>query len=223
MGFAKADTGFLVDQQLGQATGDSCQSYAIGVAMAFKNDPNFPIRNYVELRNFENKLRARIVELANGEKVGHNHIISAVSDVTSSTYRLVRKEVDLQGLLDLIAARTGVTDEAAVSLNFLLGAYVNDVILSSAGKIGGSKYGSGHIFAVLGRSGPPDSNMKFLVLNSGVKVQDDATSPKQNVCKDGIPDQGSSYWGSLSWRSDIDWKKFGPNKDKYLVFLLEKN
>jgi hypothetical protein len=219
-----AELGFAVETPVGQATGSTCQSYVLAVALAFKRDKDFIMNTSRELRSVEVAIRGKIVEafkrrMPGAPKVNpsHDDIREGFAAYTSGVYKLSITDVDLPSLSDIAGKRTGVIDEKVVPLNFFLGALVKDVVISSATRIGDDTYGEGHLFTVFGISGPPNSNRKFLILNSAVRKQ----RQKQNACIDGVPDDPGPYTGSVSWRSrgEIEFKRFG---DKYKLFTVER-
>jgi len=214
---AWATPGFVV-APTGQATGHTCQSYALGVALAFKRDPNFRIDTAAQLRTAEQAIRAAIVKEAAGAEVNHEHIRAGFRAYTGGRYVLKMQDVDIAQLGAFAAQRSGLSSQAAAPPTFLLGSVVKDVILSSATKIGSDSYKSGHIFTILGSDGGPNSNQKLLVLNSAVKVKDTT----KNSCSDGVPDDPGPYTASTSWRpsNTIEFKQFTAGKAR--VWLIEK-
>lgn len=205
---------FLIEPS-GQADRSSCQSYALAAALAFKQDPNFPINTAAELRQAEIGIRAEIEEAAGSDDVSHAHIATGFKSYTRGRYELRTQTVDEPTLGDEVGLRTGVTSKEAVPPTVLLGQVVKELILTSTTRILGSAYGEGHIVALLGVSGPPNSNREFLVLNSAVRAAD---GTRKN-CQNGLPDDPGPYEGSLSWISSgaIHFKKFG---DKHLVWRV---
>jgi hypothetical protein len=206
---ACAAPGFVVTPA-GQATGSTCQSYALGIALAFKRDASFKIDSASDLRKVELAIRSEIKKAAGTNPVSHDHIVKGFSAYTGGKYKLQFRDVDLAGVGDIVAARTGIANANAAPPNFLLGDAVKDVVLASATKIDSDAYGSGHIFSMFGVDGPPNSNQKFLVLNSAVKVK----NTSQNACVGGIPDDPGSYTAGLSWKSAnaIEFKALAPGK-----------
>jgi hypothetical protein len=211
---AHADPGFVVTSTTGQANFSSCQSYALAVALAFKRDPAFPITTWAELRKTELGIRGKIEAVRNARDpksdVNHDDISAGFLNYTAAKHRLVRSTADLTALGQAVASRSGVSTAASVPASFLLGATVKDVLLSSATQIEGYSYKSGHIFTILGVDGPPNSDQRYLVLNSAAK------KGAQTVvtCQDGLPDDPGPYQASLAWVkvTDITLKAFGDNK-----------
>jgi hypothetical protein len=215
---ATAAPGFIVEPS-GQATNHTCQSYALGVALAFKRDPAFNLLTAAELRKAELGIRQEIVKArGNAPEVTHEHIKAGFANYTGGRYRLVMEDVDIATMGQRISARTGVSS-ADIPPTFLLGATVKDVVLSSATRIENDSYGSGHIFTMLGVDGAPNSNQRVLVLNSAVKVK----GQERNSCMDGVPDDPGPYTASLAWKpvSRITFKPFSPGKVR--LWTVEKN
>jgi len=214
---AYADPGFVLSPT-GQATGNTCQSYALGVALAFKRDPLFKVNTAAELRSVELGIREEIKKVSGTNDVSHDHIKQGFDAYTKGIYKLTFKDVTIPDVGSEAGRRSGITSAALVPANFLLGAVVKDVVLASATRIDANPYGSGHIFTVLGADGPPNSGQRLLILNSAVKVKDKT----RNTCTDGVPDDPGPYTAELSWKSisDINFKPFG---GKIRLWFVEKS
>jgi hypothetical protein len=214
--------GIIVAQPVGQATGSTCQSYVLALALAFKRDKAFALKTTQELRTAEMEIRSLIVAefkkdhpAATVPKPTHKHVASGFAAFAKGKYKLVIRDVDLPALSDAAGIRTGITGEGSVPPSFLLGDIVKDVIISSATKIGKDPYKEGHLFTILGISGPPNSQRRFLILNSAVKGQNSS----QNACSDGVPDEPGHYTASVSWwgQTDVDFKLFGNKVKSFTV------
>lgn len=223
--FAEENPRLVVENPVGQATGSTCQSYVLALGLAFKKDAAFPISSWRQLRTAETKIRNAIVEEFKKRvpgtieiKANHEDVKSGFTKYTRGVYRLSIKDVDLQGLSDIVGSRTGVTKGEVVPQNFLVGAVVKDVVMSSAVRIDGDSYSDGHIFTILGMDGPMNSTRKFLILNSGVKIRDKT----RNACLNELPDDPGPYTASINWRSltSIELTSFG---GMYKVWLVEKS
>jgi hypothetical protein len=201
-----AQSSFLV-RPSGQADYSSCQSYALAVALAFKQDPVFPIKTAADLRKAETSIRTEIKKAAGSNRVSHDHIGSGFLAYTKNLYELKITSVSEPELGDQIGERTGVKSKASAPPEFLFGMVVKDVVLTSTTKIGAYPYEDGHIVAVLGVDGPPNSSRSYLLLNSGVKVKDKT----QKTCSEEIPDDPGPYTALLSWvpTSEVSFKSFG--------------
>jgi len=202
---AFAASGFLVEPA-GQATGDTCQSYSLAVALATKKDAAFKAETAADLRKLEVAIRSSIKKAAGGGSVNHSHIQSGFAEYTGGRYELSFSDVAEANIGDVVASTTGITSAQFTPTTFLLGAIVKDVVLASATKIGEDSYGAGHIFTIYGIDGPPNSNRRYLLLNSAVKVKD-----KRYTCEEGLPDDPGAYSASLSWTNgaDIAFKPLG--------------
>jgi hypothetical protein len=214
-GVATADPGFVVSPT-GQATGSTCQSYALGVALAFKRDAAFKLSTAAELRNAELSIRAAIKKAAGASPVNHDHVRAGFESYTNGAYLLRFRDVELGQIGEDAKSRSGVT--APVPLHFVLGSIVKDVILASATKIDEDSYSSGHIFAILGADGPPNSDQRLLILNSAIKVKD----TERNSCLSGVPDDPGPYTAALGWKAfnKITFKTSGDGKVR--LWVIEK-
>jgi hypothetical protein len=208
--------GFVVEPA-GQATGSTCQSYALAVALATKNDAVFKIHTAADLRKAETAIRAEIKKLAGTSDVTHAHVQSGFEKFTGGKYTLKFKDVPEPDIGTVVGQVTGIKSAAAVPPSFLLGAIVKDVILASASKIGPDTYNSGHIFTIYGVDGPPNSNRRYLILNSGVKIKD-----KRFMCEESLPDDPGDYSASLTWKKtgEIAFKPI--SGDKIRLWTVEK-
>jgi len=213
---SRADAMFLV-RPSGQANYHSCQSYALAVALAFKRDPSFKVLTASDLRKTEEAIRAEIKKQAGDGDVTHSHVEKGFSSYTKGSYVLKIDDVTEPDMGDKVILRSGIASSASVPPEFLLGVTVKDVALTSLNKIGNNSYGVGHIVALLGVDGPPNSSRSYLVLNSGVKIKDTDTK----TCEEGIPDNPGPYTALLSWvrTSDIKFKQYG---SKLKLWRVEK-
>lgn len=207
---AFGDSGFLIES-VGQATGSTCQAYALAVALATKKDAAFRIQTAADLRKVETGIRAEIKKQAGESDVLHSHIESGFGHYTGGKYHLKFKEVREADIGNVVRKVTGITSAAAVPPTFLLGTVAKDVILASATKIGPDSYNEGHIFTIYGVDGPANSNRRYLILNSGVRVKG-----KRFTCVQGLPDDPGDYSASLSWKNSaaIAFKTLDGNKVK---------
>lgn len=212
-----ADPSFAI-KPAGQALGSTCQSYALGLAIAFKRDPGFKVGTATQLRKVELAIRAEIKKASGTASINHAHVQKGFEAYTGGRYKLVFKDVAEAQVGTEAGKRSGVTSGAVVPPVFLLGVAVQDVVLASATRIGADTYGDGHIFTILGKDGPPNSNEKLLVLNSAVKVKD----LTRNSCTEDLPDDPGPYTAELSWKpvQDIAFKQFG---GKVRLWTVEKN
>ncbi|KAA0574402.1 hypothetical protein FZ983_28125 [Azospirillum sp. B21] len=223
------DPTFLIEQQVGQATSDTCQSYVLAIALAFKRDPAFPLRDWRSLRTMEERLRAEVVKARNAryeteapgtpESKRFANVKDykiAINNATNSKYTVQEKAYDIDALGNTISGKTGISSKSNLGASFILGNAVKDVAISSATKIGDKIYKDGHLFTILGVSGPPNSTREYLVLNSAAyKIKG---SPPFNACQESLPDSTGPYFATLAWRNDIEWKLSG---GKYRVITIE--
>ena len=215
-GVALAGGGFVVEPA-GQATGSTCQSYALAVALATKKDPNFEIDTAADLRKAESAIRAEIKKQAGTSDVSHAHIQTGFQKFTGGKYTLKFKDVPEPDIGTVVGKATGITSAGAVPSSFLLGSVVNNVVLASATKIGQDTYGAGHIFTIYGVDGPPNSDRRYLILNSAVKVKD-----KRFTCEENLPDDPGNYSASLGWKKTGEIAFKPVSGDKIRLWTVEK-
>ncbi len=211
-----ADLTFIVDQQVGQATGDTCQSYVLAIALAFKRDPTIPLASWRDLRDIELRLRAEVVKARDARLPGvppakrlaiPADSAKAMEAVTGGAYTVAYKTIAEPDLGEFVRSTTGVGFKADAGLSFVLGSTVKDVVISSAKMIGTKAYNSGHQFSILGVDGPPNSGRQYLVLNSAAyRVKDKQSF---NSCQAGLPDDAGPYFPSLSWHNDVTFNLDG--------------
>ncbi len=211
-----AEARFLV-QPSGQANYHSCQSYALAVALAFKRDKAFKLDTAADLRKVETDIRAEIKKQAGNNEVNHTHVEKGFSAYTKGSYVLKIIDVTEPDMGEKMIQRSGIAYKNAVPPDFFLGVAVKDVALTSLISIGKNTYRSGHIVALLGVDGPPNSNRSYLVLNSGVKIKD----TNKTTCEEGIPDDSGPYTAQVSWvpSTEIDFRRFG---SKLKLWQVEK-
>lgn len=214
-GVALAGGGFVVEPA-GQATGSTCQSYALAVALATKKDPNFKIDTAADLRKAETAIRAEIKKRAGTSDVSHAHIQTGFQAFTGGKYVLKFKDVPQPDIGTVVGQATGITSAGAVPPSFLLGSVVKDVVLASATKIGQDTYSTGHIFTIYGVDGPPNSDRRYLILNSAVKVKD-----KRFTCEENLPDDPGNYSAILAWKKTGEIAFKAVSGDKIRLWTIE--
>lgn len=221
-----ADPTFIVDQQVGQATGHTCQSYVLAIALAFKRDPTISLKSWREMRQLESYLRQEVVKARDARLpnvpvadrlASPADSAKAVETVTGNKYTVKYRTYDITQFGNVIGTETGVTTRVGLQPSFIVGSLVKDVVISSAKRIGQSQYNSGHQFAILGVSGPADSTRVYLVLNSAAYKR--LGDPAFNTCQDGLPDDPGPYFPSLSWQNDIEFNLDG---GKFRGMTVEK-
>ncbi len=204
---------FMIGQQIGQKDFWSCQSYALAVALAFKRDPDFPVTSWSELRNTESGIRAEIISDNGGsvEKISRQNVINGFAKFTHKQYSLIDKPADLVKLGTLIVERTGVSNASQLQNSFPLGPTVKDVLLTSVTRIGKKTYGDGHYIAIFGVDGPPNSQRRYLVMNSAVIMDPKGVDKHYFACTRDLPDNKGPYEAGLNWipSDEIDFKDFG--------------
>ncbi len=207
---------FIVERQFGQATNDTCQSYVLAIALAFKNDSNFKMKDWAELRKMENLIRTEVkknMDARSANLASPEDSKKAIEYVTQGKYTLNYKDdaLDPADFQKKIKDTTGVSSRSAFDNvpSFLVGSIVKDVIITSALRIAAKSYKSGHQFAILGvSSSVPSSKVEYLVLNSAARGKN-ASEKQIDVCEVGVPDEKSPYFASLGWTSDIEFNPPG--------------
>jgi hypothetical protein len=77
----------LYSDTVPQAQVDTCQSYAMVLALAAKGDPAFQITTFKEIRQGEADFRQTAANIPGGP-FGHEALKQAVNNYTSGAYRL---------------------------------------------------------------------------------------------------------------------------------------
>jgi hypothetical protein len=194
----------LFKDTLPQAQSNTCQSYAIMLALAAKGDAAFPISTFADLRKAESDFRA-IAEGLEGGPYGHEALRHAVSQYTGGQYSLEIESVT-SGIVDWISRLrdlTTIQSSADVLVAQLTGTSFS-VVLTSVTKFDDSNYGSGHIIAVLGVSGSGiNSNTQIVAFNSAVKGGGNI-----NRCESGTQPGDMSYTAGVVSTNDYMLKDY---------------
>lgn len=159
-----------------QATDDTCQSYALALALSDEVSSPFRVSTAKQLRVSELEIRSAIEaqrSKANAKEVTHEHWERAIEQLSSGQYRLVRRyPKTAEEAVSLVASLTGVTNANLLPASFST-AMTKKIVLVSFRAIEKSSYGGGHIAAVFGTApaaGKPQPGL--LILNPGVKLGD---------------------------------------------------
>ncbi len=199
-----------------QATTNTCQSYAVMLALAAQDDPSFPIENFQHLREAEANFRA-IAESKKGGPYGHKALKAAIEDYTNGKYTLQIETINT-GIVDWLARVKELTvfsSSADVMISQLSGSSF-PVILTSVDRFGGNSYGSGHIITVLGIAGTGlDSTTEIIAFNSAIKG-----SGSINTCQPGDQPGDMRYTAGVVSTKDYLLKEFGGGLR--LLFLQKK-
>lgn len=216
-GIGNAQVSFAV-QPAGQWNGSSCQSYALAIALAKAKGTSFSNLSARDLRTIEMDLRNEIIAAAKDKaNINHDDLKKGFENYTKQEYTISRDRVKgVVALSDRVSKETGVTGQVATP--FFLDALVNSVVLTSVTKIDGQGQWPGHIVALLGVDGPPNSTQKMLVVNSG----DNKNNPDPRwTCESYLPDKPSNYKAHVAWIpvTSITFRDFG---DEYLAWTVSK-
>lgn len=199
-----------------QATTQTCQSYAIMLALAALGDDAFPINNFEELRDAEKEFRA-VAEGVSGGPYGHDALKKAVSQYTSGAYDLVIETgiSDLPSYMQRVKELTRLTSTGDALIADLTGSdFV--VVLSSFTRIATSNYATGHIVAILGVAGSGlDSSSQLLMFNSAIKGQGGSV----NMCAPGDEPGDYKYQAGVVLTNDFELKSF----PDFRLLYLRKN
>jgi hypothetical protein len=203
-----------------QAQVDTCQSYAMVLALAAKGDPAFPITTFEEIRQGEADFR-QIAAGIPGGPFGHEALKQAVSNYTSGAYRLAVEYpgTDLVAWLSRVRALTTLDGSADALIGRLTGQKF-PVVLTSVTRFGDSTYPR-HIMSILGLIGSGlNSNTQLLAFNSAIKGQGGSV----NRCVSGTQPGDERYKAGVVSTNNFTLNEFnfgqGP---KYVIMHLERN
>jgi len=206
----------LYSDTLPQAQLDTCQSYAVVLALAAKGDPAFPMTTFAEIRKGEADFR-QIAAGIPGGPFGHDALKQAVDNYTSGAYRLAIEEpgTDIVAWLSRVRALTTLDGSADALIGKLTGTSF-PVVLTSVTKFGDSSYATGHILSVLGVIGSGiNSSTQLLAFNSAIKGEGGSV----NRCEPGTQPGDERYKAGVVATNNFVLKQF----PKYLIMHLEKN
>ena len=216
----------FVQEPMPQALSNSCQSYALSLALGVDTRNPTPIATPKDLRQAELKLRTALVAEAaalnkkEGKSKGKDgyyeptsHAVWASVLPRYSSGKFVLKQQFLP-TIEAVAAKvaeiTGVPDVSTWPMEFSA-ALVKQPALVSFSRIGKDSYASGHIVAVLGVvPSPPRSPVqspKLLLVNSAAKSK----STKQVLqCDVTAPEWGDEHYAAVTvTTSDYQLKNYG--------------
>lgn len=212
----------IVETPIPQYTSSTCQSYSAAVLLAFKNDQRFLINTLQALRDAEVGIRQGIEQSAkdknhysNGKlDPRHDDIIAGFEGYTSNIYTLKRQAIKgIDALGDYIGDQSGISSIVPFPIATSL---VQTPLMVSVTRVGSNSY-SGHLVTVLGVSGPPSSDRKYLIVNSAVKTG----AGTKLFCAPDEPASQTTYGALTTWTNDIDFKDFG-NQTYYGFSIDEK-
>ncbi len=153
-----------------QAQSDTCQSYALMLALAAQGDNAFPIKTFSELRKSEADFRAVAAGFPGGP-FGHDALRRAVAAYTGGAYSLEIEDVgnDITKWMSRVRQLTLQKTTLGIFLDQLTGQNF-PVILTSVTQFDESSYAGGHIMAVLGLAGSGlDSSTRIIAFNSAIQ------------------------------------------------------
>lgn len=199
---------------LPQSTGKTCQSYSAALAIAAKNDSEFKIETYGELRLFEQKFRQKLEQT--GKPYDHSNWVKVMEEITGGKYSLDRKYVsDITVWMKELSEATIIDSDIDVLLRRLTRNSF-DVVLTSVTSIAGSNYKTGHIIGVIGVIGDGlNSSTKLVAFNSAIKGEGGAGV----MCDE----SHMTSQGDLSYKAGVlNTNDFQPSKG-FLIMRLVKN
>jgi hypothetical protein len=210
----------IIETPIPQYTSNTCQSYSAAVLLAFKNDQRFPINTLQALRDAEVGIRQGIEQSAkdnnhysNGKlDPTHDDIIAGFGGYTSNVYKLKRRTLmGIDALGDYIGDQTGISSVVPFPIATSV---IQTPLMVSVTRVGPNSY-RGHLVTVLGVSGPPSSNRKYLIVNSAVKTG----AGTKLFCDPNEPASQTTYGALTTWTNDIDFKDFG--NQTYYAFSID--
>lgn len=194
----------LFAEALPQAQTNTCQSYAIMLALAAKGDSRFPIVTFAQLRQAEARFR-QLAEKAPGGPYGHVAFQSAVRDYTGGAYELVIETThnDIVKWLGRVKELTTLHSSRDALIAKLTKTHF-PVVLTSVTKLGSSTY-DGHLIAVLGVVGSGlNSSTEVLTFNSAIKGQNNTI----NRCEPGMQPGDMRYQAGVISTNDFSIKSY---------------
>lgn len=213
----------IIQTPIPQYTNSTCQSYSAAVLLAFRGDQRFQIDTLKALRDAEIGIRQGIEQSAQKNNhydshgkldPQHDDIIVGFESYTSNIFTLKRKTLSgIDALGDYIGEQTGISS----MIPFPIAATaVKTPLMVSVTRVGPNSY-RGHLVTVLGVSGPPTSDRKYLILNSAVK----AGAGAKLFCGSNEPASETTYGALTNWTSDLGFKDFG-GQTHYAFSIVEK-
>jgi hypothetical protein len=198
-----------------QSTSQTCQSYAMMLALAAEGDPAFPIATFGELRAAEQAFRT-IAEATPGGPYGHGALGVALKSYTGDAYRLVIEDrPDIVAFLQRVRELTTLTSARDVLLAQLTGKNF-PVVMTSVTAYAGNTYATGHIITLLGVAGSGiNSTTEIVAFNSAVKG-----SGSINRCEPGMQPGDLRYTAGVTTSNDFTLKAFGGS---YRILRLVPN
>lgn len=230
-GFAQAGPADIALQPSPQEFTNTCQSYSMGLAMAFHPASPYKADTPVELRDLERRLRDAITANAaahNRTEIMQEDWRAAMLAVSSGTLRLAYKTFgDLDSAMRFVGITTGITtpDTLGTTLSIVL---VKTPVLMSFHKIGGSDYrgaaGTGsHVVTIFGVQLPPATmtdaaKPRLLLVNSAVKYKGGV----KNICNATDLSDRDRYTALATYTADYTMKRFD-NTAPFIVHYIENN
>ncbi|RVH37813.1 hypothetical protein [Sinorhizobium meliloti] len=204
----------LFSDTIPQGQTNTCQSYAVMLALAAQGDSAFPIATFKELRQAEAQFRA-IAERVPGGPFSHEALRVAVEQYTGGKYSLKIETVngDIADWMARVRELTRIETTYDLLIAQLTGTSF-PVVLTSMTKFGSSTYGSGHIMVILGVAGNGlNSNTQVLAFNSAIK----GTGGSVNRCEPGIQPGDLRYTAGVVATNDYTLKGFPQYRLLYLT------
>jgi len=210
-----------------QAFSNTCQSYSLGLAMAFEPTSPYQAGTATELRDLEENLRQAIDDSVSQHPKSErpdgpirDDWRAAVEKVTSNALTVKWKSFnDLDSAMRFVGDKTNVTDPESLGTT-LSAALVKTPVLLSFKRVQGSSYSTSHIVTVFGVELPQASlaenaHPKLVIVNSAVKY----AGGVKNVCSVSDLSDADRYQATSVLTDDYDFNLFSGNT--YLVTWVE--
>jgi hypothetical protein len=205
----------LFSDPLPQAQSNTCQSYAVMLALAAQGDPSFPMNTFAQLRNAEGNFR-KIAEGIPGGPYSHDALKAAVTQYTGGKYGLkIEARNGIVEWMSRVRALTTLRSSSDVLIAQLTGTNF-PVVLTSVTKFEGSAYADGHVLTVLGVAGSGlNSDTELVAFNSAIKG-----GVTINRCEPGTQPGDLRYSAGVVSTNNYTLKTF---PDGYRILYLSKN
>lgn len=194
----------LFGDTLPQAQTNTCQSYAVMLALAVRGDAAFPVRTFDDLRRAERDFR-QIAGGIPGGPYSHDALRVAIGTYTNGKYDLrIEDRGDIVQWMTRIKELTTLKSSRDALLADLTGKNF-PVVLTSVTRMGSNSYGDGHIVTVLGVAGSGlNSTTELVAFNGAIKG-----GRGVNRCEPGTQPGDLRYSAGVMSTNDFTLKQYG--------------
>ncbi|OWV64036.1 hypothetical protein ATY76_21465 [Rhizobium sp. R339] len=224
---ARADPVDLVLNPSPQEFSNTCQSYSMGLAMAFHPSSPFAATTPTELRELERRLRKALTDSA----AANNHPVAtredwkvAVETVSNDVLTVsVESFKDLDPAMQFVAQKTAISNPEGLG-DVLSAALVSTPVMMSFTRIESSDYKpQSHIVTVFGVQLPNASmdntaHPKLLLVNSAVKYANNV----KNICAQEALSDNDRYRAMVSLTDNYELNLFGNTKPYVITYISKK-